>query len=71
MVNDPQYSQQYYSFDRSEWFLAFKFQPGPTPTGATRQFKAHLAQKKTVASAVRPQAWEVETSFSNFYPSLP
>src|SRR5438046_4829581 len=68
MVNDPRHIQEYWSFDRSEYFLAFQLNPGRTPTGIARPFKQHLAQKKLVASAVRTNAWKVEASFSNFYP---
>jgi hypothetical protein len=53
LIADPQFAQQYYTWDRSDWWTCFIPRPGDTATNFTRNYKEHNAKKKRVTGAVR------------------
>jgi hypothetical protein len=51
MVSDPEYVQQIYKFDHSEYFLAFEIEGGVSIAGI-RGMKEHNVRKRKLAAAV-------------------
>jgi hypothetical protein len=52
-ISDPQHFYEYYTFDRSEWWLCMNVKPGQMSMGWCRDMKEHNMRKKKVAPAVR------------------
>jgi hypothetical protein len=51
-IADPQYYDQYFHFDRSEWWTCFNFKPGQKSLGWTLEMGEHNWRKKRIAPAV-------------------
>jgi hypothetical protein len=53
MINDPAYAAQFYKWDRSNYTLAFEMVPGEAGMVVQADMKAHVKQRRKVASGVR------------------
>lgn len=53
LVNDPQYVQQIYKYDRADYFLAFETSPGVVGVAGIQSMKQHNLLKRKIAAGVR------------------